>query len=97
MIDFSNDSDPRAKELRLERLGKLFGELRWHSRLSCNELSELSETSVETINKLEAGALDIDILTLTKLLTAMQVLPEQFFQLTESSNPDPISAPIRVS
>ena len=95
MIDFNNDSDPRAEELRLKRLGQTFGELRWRSRLSCHELSELSETSVDIINKLEAGALDIDVLTLTKLLTAMQVLPEQFFQLAESSS-DLISEHIRV-
>jgi hypothetical protein len=94
MINFSNDSDPRPKELRLERLGKIFGELRWRSRLSCRELSELSETAVETINKLEAGDLDIDIKTLTRLLKAMRVLPEQFFQLTESHS-DLTSAPTK--
>jgi transcriptional regulator with XRE-family HTH domain len=85
MIDFNYDSDPRTIELRLKRLGKTFSEVRWRSRLSCHELSGLSDIAVETIYQLEAGELDIDILTLSKLLTALQVLPEHFFQLNESN------------
>lgn len=75
-----------TSDVSLTALGMVLSELRWRSRITCEDLGKEAEVPVATIKELEAGQIDIDMLTLFKLLSILRVDAGEFFLLLETKS-----------
>jgi transcriptional regulator with XRE-family HTH domain len=56
-----------------ERLGSLLAQLRWSKHLTTSELADVTELNAPFLDAVEAGQIDIDLMTLQLICLALEI------------------------